>query len=75
MEVCKKAVVCVCVCVCVCACVRACVRVYVWLPYIFIKMFGIQSLADVKENLIQTEAISIQSPLRDGIITGHLLHT
>ena len=28
--------------------------------------------SSVKESLIQTEAIDMQSPLRDGIITGHL---
>ena len=32
--------------------------------------------ADMKESLMQTEAIGIamRSPSRDGIITGHLLH-
>ena len=28
---------------------------------------------DMKESLIQTEVIDMQSPLRDGIITGNLL--
>ena len=27
-----------------------------------------------RESLIQTEAIDMQSPLKDGIITGHLPH-
>ena len=46
---------------------------------IFVRTFGMQLLAknaDMKESLMQTEAIGIamQSSLRDGIITGHLLH-
>ena len=43
---------------------------------IFIRTFGMQLLvknSDVKaESLIQTNAIGMQSPLRDGIITAHL---
>ena len=41
----------------------------------FIRPFRIPLLvknSDLKESLIQTEAIGMQSPLRDGIITGHL---
>ena len=47
------------------------------LATIFVKMFGMQLFiknSDVKESLIQTEAIDMLSPLRDGIITGNLLH-
>ena len=47
------------------------------LATIFISTFGMQLLvknSDVKESLIQTEVIDAQSPLRDGIITGHLPH-
>ena len=30
--------------------------------------------SNVKDSLIQTETINMQSPLKDGIITGHLLY-
>ena len=50
-------------------------QVVMCLATIFIRTFGMKLLvnnSDVKENLIQTEAIDMQSPLRDGIITGNL---
>ena len=43
---------------------------------IFVRTFGMQLLvknSDMKESLIQTEAIDMQSLLKDGIITGHRL--
>ena len=42
---------------------------------IFIRTFGMQLMvknSNVKESLIQTEAISMQLPLRDEITTSHL---
>ena len=42
---------------------------------IFIRAFGMQLLvknSNVKDSLMQTEAINLQSPLRDGIIADHL---
>ena len=47
----------------------------VFMATIFMRTFGMQLLvknSNLKESLIYTEAISMQSPLRDGIITGHL---
>ena len=52
-------------------------QVVVCLATIFIRTLEMRLLvknSDVKESLIQTEAIDMQSRLRDGIITGHLLH-
>ena len=52
-------------------------QVVVCLATIFIRTFEMQLLiknSNVKESLIQTEVIDVQSPLRDGIITGNLPH-
>ena len=56
MEVCERSI-------------RVCMAI------IFIRAFGMPLLAknsDVKASPIQTEMIGMQSPLRNGIITGHL---
>ena len=51
-------------------------QVVVCLATIFIRTFGMQLLVknscNVKESLIQSEVIDMQSPLRDGIITSNL---
>ena len=52
----------------------SCVRLYGYHIYKHFEMQLLVKNSDVTESLIQTEAIDMQSLLKDGIITSHLLH-